>query len=84
MGRMLRKQIYVEPEQDAALKRRARQTGASEADLIRQALDRHLAALPPHRDLRAWDEERAFIEDLMSRGPVAGGRAWTREELHER
>ncbi len=84
MARMVRKQIYIEPEQDAELKRMAERTGASEADLIRQAIDRQMGSLPPRRDLRAWENERAYIEGLMRRGPVPGGRSWTREELHER
>ena len=84
MAKMVRKQIYVGPEQEAELKRRARQTGASEAELIRQALDRHLAVVPPPPDPRGWDNERAFILDLINKGPVPGGRSWTREELHER
>jgi len=85
MGRMIRKQIYIAPEQEALLKRLADETGMSEADLIRQALDRQAKSLRfPRRDLRYWREELEFIAALRQRGPVEGHRTWSREELHER
>lgn len=37
---MMRKQVYIEPRQDELLKRWAEETGRSEAETIRQALDR--------------------------------------------
>ncbi|MCX7740592.1 MAG: ribbon-helix-helix domain-containing protein, partial [Meiothermus sp.] len=43
---MIRKQIYLAPEQEAKLKRLARATGRSEAEIIREALD----ALPESPD----------------------------------
>jgi predicted transcriptional regulator len=43
---MIRKQIYLAPEQEAKLKRLARITGRSEAEIIREALD----ALPEADD----------------------------------
>ena len=39
MNRMVRKQIYLDPEQAARLKRRAKELGVSEADLIRRCID---------------------------------------------
>lgn len=85
MARMVRKQIYIEPRQEAMLRELARQTQATEAELIRQAIDRQTSALAfPRRDMRAWQEERAFISQLIERGPVPGRRSWQREELHER
>jgi hypothetical protein len=56
----------------------------SEAEFIRQAIDRHARSLrPPRRDLTAWEKERAFIDRLIQQGPVPGGRTWRREELYE-
>ena len=51
---MIRKQLYITPEQDRALKQHAREQGVSEAALVREALDRHLHGedrpfLPEHR-----------------------------------
>lgn len=48
----IRKQIYLDPAQEALLKRLAGATGLAEADLIRQALDRHLGTDLPTRPLR--------------------------------
>lgn len=85
MAKMVRKQIYIEPRQEALLKRLVRQTGATGAELIRQAIDCQMRLFwPPRRDMRAWEEERAFIVGLIEQGPVNGGRAWRREDLHER
>lgn len=41
---MVRKQLYLAGDQERALKRRAAETGLSEAELVRQALDAVLAA----------------------------------------
>jgi hypothetical protein len=81
---MVRKQVYIRPGQEALLKRLAQETGMTEAELIRQAIDRRSGAVHLPRDLRAWQEERAFIARLIEQGPVPGERTWRREELHER
>jgi hypothetical protein len=39
----IRKQIYIEAQQDNLLKESARRTGLSEAEIIRQAIDRHVS-----------------------------------------
>jgi len=81
---MVRKQVYIEPQQEASLKQLVRETGTSEAEIIREAIDRHARVVAfSRRDLAAWKRERAFIVDLIARGPVAGGRRWRREELHD-
>ena len=85
MATKVRKQVYIEPHQEELLKRLARETGVSEAELIRQAIDRHTLSLrPPMRNLDAWEKERSFITHLIQQGPVAGRRTWQREDLHER
>ena len=43
MSRMVRKQIYIEEEQDAALKEMAEEYGVSQAELIRQAVEQKIA-----------------------------------------
>ncbi|HMO58876.1 MAG TPA: CopG family transcriptional regulator [Roseiflexaceae bacterium] len=81
----VRKQIYLDPAQESMLKRIAGATGVSEAEIIRQAIDRHLQhVLPPRRDRRAWAAERAYLAELVALGPVAGSRSWRREDLYER
>lgn len=81
----IRKQIYLEPGQEALLKHLSGATGVPEAELIRQAIDRHLAAgQPVRRDAQAWEAERAFIAALIAQGPAEEQRRWRREELYER
>ena len=85
MSRMVRKQVYIEPRQEALLKRLVRETGATEAEIIRQAIDRQAKTfLFPRPDLSAWQEERGFINRLIQQGPLPGGRRWRREDLYER
>ena len=79
----VRKQIYIETRQEQLLKQLVQETGATEAELIRQAIDRHTGSFSPRRDVSVWEEERAFMERLMQEGPVFGGRTWKREDLHE-
>jgi hypothetical protein len=85
MTTKVRKQVYIEADQDRLLSRLSEETGLSEAEIIRQAIDRHTRGVPLlRRDLAVWQEERAFIEQLLSQGRVDGRRTWQREELHER
>jgi ribbon-helix-helix protein len=88
MGTKVRKQIYIGVEQSAMLKRMSEQTGLSESEIIRRALDAHIQALGYHQSqeerLHAWAKEREFIQSLIDAGPVPGGRTWTREDLYDR
>jgi len=82
---MIRKQIYIERRHENLLKRLAQRLGCSEAELIRQALDRSLGSdvIPGAPDLEVWKREKAFIRRLIAQGPLAGRRRWTRDELYE-
>jgi len=85
MASKVRKQVYIEPRQEAVLKRLGKEHGLTEAELIRRAIDQFTRTLHfPWRDLAAWEAERAYIQNLIRQGPVAGKRTWRREELHER
>jgi hypothetical protein len=82
---MKRKQVYIHADQDQRLRALARRQGKTESHLIREGVDRVLAEpLPQALDHRAWLKSREFIDFLIRRGPVKGGRIWTREEAHER
>ena len=84
MAQMIRKQVYIEPRQDAVLKRLARTLGLSEAEIIRQAIDRQTSNVPTNvRDLEAWEREKAFIAERMAAGPVVSTRKWRREDIYE-
>ena len=85
MRRMKRKQVYIHADQDRRLRVLARRNGTTESQLLRAGVDRILAEpLPQALDHQAWVESRGFIDSLIRRGPVKGGRRWTREEAHER
>jgi hypothetical protein len=84
MSTMVRKQIYIEPRQEALLKQVAAETGMTEAEIIRQALDLWEEDKEKRRrSMEAWKEARAFIEERIAQGPLPGGRRWTREELYD-
>lgn len=85
MGRMIRKQLYIEPSQEILLKEKARDLGLSEGELVREALSRYLSSLIPQRKqtLSVWDEERAFIRQLRAEGQVEGKRTWRREDAYD-
>lgn len=85
MSSKIRKQIYIATEQEERLKQLTALTGLSEAEIIRQALDRHTITYRlTTRNLTAWETEREFLENLMAKGPVPGGRTWTREDIYDR
>ena len=83
---MVRKQVYMERRQDRELKRLAKETGKTEAEILRDAFDRYAAETASEKErLRAWEEQKAFISDWIAQGPVpATGRKWSREDAHER
>ena len=52
---MVRKQIYIEAHQQRTLRKVARQTGKTEAEIIRGALDEHVRLLKAKEDrMAAW------------------------------
>ena len=84
--RMVRKQIYLPRQQDQALKHMAKERGVSEAEVIRQALEREAesTASIPREGIKAWDTILRFLqkrkEALSKKGkPVV----WNRQELYE-
>jgi hypothetical protein len=83
MSVMVRKQVYIEPRQETQLKQRAAETGMSEAEIIRQAIDHWLEEeVRRRRAAEAWKKARALMEDRYAQGAVPGGRTWTRDELY--
>ena len=82
MAKMVRKQVYIEERHDRLLKERARKYRVTEAELIRRAIDREVAATAP--DPTAWDELKRRIERYRKKAPRAHVVTWTRDELHDR
>ena len=81
-NRMVKKQVYLEARQDRLLRRLAQASGATQSQLVREAIDSYTKSAVGSIDLHAWKEERLFIGRLMQQGTVSGGRTWARDELH--
>ncbi len=86
MGRMIRKQIVIAPEQDRLLADLAGRLGVSQSEVVRRAI----AAFA--REARSEEERDRAFEELMQMFDNApnlgltdenGKRTWTRESLYE-
>ena len=85
MAQMIRKQVYIEPRQELLLKERARKYRVTEADLIRQAIDRGLERTAPQvPDPEAWTQVERFIKRRRTVRLRQRKRTWTRDELYDR
>ena len=86
MTTMIRKQIYVTQRQEEILKRLAQSRGVSEAELIREAVDRQIeqgASGLAHYDPEAWEKAHALMLNLYAQGPIPDRpRQWTRQDLY--
>ena len=84
MARKVRKQVYLTPEQDRLLKRRARELGVSESDLIRRSIQEaeHVIQGTSFNET-AWQEALRFMMERQKIQVPQTGRTWTREELYE-
>jgi hypothetical protein len=83
---MVRKQIYLPKHQNLKLKRLAEQRGISEAEVIRQALDREVE-LPvriERNSKKALDEIFSFVESLRQRPDFMQGKPYVfnRDEIY--
>ena len=86
MAQMIRKQIYIQKNQEERLKKVAEARGVSEAEIIRRALDVELkrAGFRMAYDNEAFVKFLAFMDELDKRPPVPQRkRDWTREDLYE-
>jgi hypothetical protein len=87
VARMIRKQVYIEPRQQAVLRRLARRLGVSEASVIRQAIEGRFQAAQtryPAPDAGAWEK---VLQSMRSARPAGRSRArarkWKRADLYE-
>jgi hypothetical protein len=85
MARMIRKQLYIEPWQDELLKKRSRELGVTEAELMRRGIAQVLSDVDEREQRRqeAWNDIMAFIEKLKKIDAPQKDRDWTREEIYE-
>lgn len=87
--KMLRKQVYLLPQQDSKLKALAHQQHVTEAELIRQAVEAFLSQpptnglkhLPP--DEAAWQEILASFEESRTRSVADEAHHWTRADYYD-
>lgn len=85
MTTKIRKQIYLDEQQNQMLKQTSRRLGISEAEIIRQAIVAQTGRrIPGKKNLAAWKKEMRFLQTLLEQGSVTGSRTWKREDLYER
>ena len=82
---MIRKQIYLHKRQEAILRRLSQERGVSEAELIRQAIEREASSISAQvvlPDRSAWQELVDFLEARQK--TVTGGLSynWNRGEIY--
>jgi hypothetical protein len=86
MGRMVRKQIVIEPEQDKLLADLAKERGVSQSQLIRTAIAEYVARVgaEAERD-QAFERLMESFRNAPNLGLTDedGNRTWTRESLYE-
>lgn len=88
MAKMIRKQIYMQDEQDKFLKSKAQELKVTEAEVVREALDsfRNYGSVTI-LDPSAWLKEREFLSRLLTTNQPSDKsavRTWKREDLYER
>ncbi len=86
MAGMVRKQIYIEERHERLLKRISKARGVSEAELIRQAIERETIGgkpLPVSPDQGAWDEILRFVKRRKSLRSRGWPYRWNRLDAYE-
>ena len=86
MAEMVRKQIYIQERHERLLKRISKARGVSEAEFIRQAIEREtvggkLPLLAP--DQAAWDKILRFANSRKALPPSARPYRWNRLDAYE-
>ncbi|MCI0519250.1 MAG: hypothetical protein L0Z70_03235 [Chloroflexi bacterium] len=82
---MVRKQIYIQKRQEILLKRLAKARGISEAEVIRQAIEREAAGAPAQpgaANRSAWQELVAFLETRQAEATSGQPYRWNRDEIY--
>ena len=86
MAEMVRKQFYIRKRQQLLLRRLSRARGVSEAEIVRQAIEREATgtdtqSTPPDR--AAWEEIVSFVEARKALGADGEPYRWNREDAYE-
>jgi len=86
MTQMIRKQIYIAQKQQILLSRLAKARGVSEAEVIRQAIEREASGgqtQPVMPDATALDEIIRFALARREAGVAGQPLRWNRDEAYE-
>jgi hypothetical protein len=81
---MVRKQIYIQKRQDILIKRLAQAQGLSEAEVIRQAIERELSGStqPLSGNTSAFDDFAKLALSKRSLNNKSKPYQWNREEIY--
>ena len=85
MTTMIRKQIYIPHRQDILIKRLSQTRGVSEAEIIRQAIEREIKGEMSDSEIdsaSAWETIVEFIEERKTETEPAEPYRWAREEIY--
>ena len=83
---MVRKQIYISKRQDIFLKRLAESRGVSEAEIVRQVLDREISGQsiqPVRSENAAWNILVAFLDERRSNSKSSKPYRWDRSDSYQ-
>jgi hypothetical protein len=86
MSDMVRKQFYIHKRQHILLKRLSQVRGVSEAEIVRQAIEREVTGArsqSPSPDRGAWDEILNFVEARKALGARGEPYQWHREDAYK-
>ncbi len=85
MSDLVRKQVYITRAQENLLKKKAAQLGVSEAELVREALDRQVYKVSyPRHSAEKWQKELQFIQGRIAGDDSRSQRTWKRDDLYGR
>ncbi len=86
MSDLIRKQLYITKSQEYILKLKAKEMGVTEAEIVREALDKAAYRIEyPRNSMEKWQEELSFInEQTVGRQTGQKERTWKREDLYDR
>lgn len=86
MTDLIRKQLYITRDQEKMLKLKSKELGITEAEIIREALDKRDYRFEyPRKASDKWQEELAFIRRRLTDSKVEQkARSWRREDLYDR
>ncbi len=85
MTTMIRKQVYIPRRQDILIKRLSQTRGVSEAEIIRQAIEREIKGELSDSEIdstSAWETIVEFIEERKTETEPAEPYRWEREEIY--